>query len=301
MNEKNEVRKIEDSIISINDNCRKIDESFMYFSRTHQAVRECSGFEGDFRNNVTYFYSLFVERGNIFWNYISQKMQLYSLEYDKVKRSYDMICYLRTYYDHSLDDLKEHDKKIKVNVEKWIYMVCGNFQLQNEDDILACSRKLMDMALIILENIQNCLDRILSFESKETVVRDMKECKDNAWPDYQIEEIFEKILQRLGIQLDAHVLTKKHAHKLRLKMQLTSMRDRQERERYLEGQIEILLYSEGLDVCPLSAIQLMEVFNLEPGPAVGKLMGQAMNIFKADRTITKEQILSKLVVSKQGN
>lgn len=59
----------------------------------------------------------------------------------------------------------------------------------------------------------------------------------------------------------AHILTKKYAHSIREKMQIYRTLERDDRECKSKLLIEEKLFSEKLDICPLSAARIMEEFN----------------------------------------
>lgn len=284
--------KIEEIIGQINFSITSLDPDFVYFKDTHQHLR-FDRTEAAFFNNIDYYYGLFEERGDIFKNFVLQKIQLYKLEYELVRINLSVICDLRTFKNHTLDQKKPHDKGIISRVEKWYFSQVGSKKPTAEQK-LKCSLELNEMAYVVLKNILECLDRIKTDSKKEQLIRDMQIIANNYWPDYIIENKFQNTIDKMQIPVDAHILTKKYAADIRKKMQLYASVDLDQSNKNIELCIEELLFSNKLNICPLSGDTIMKEYGIKPGKLLGMLKKEAVEISSKNIFLTESEILLKL-------
>lgn len=295
MKEQINLSVISEKINQINELFYKLDNRLIFFSDTHQEMREDIGNEGAFYNNIDYFYGLFYERCDVYRNIIMQKIQLYHLDYATVKTSMTLLHDLRTYKSHTLDKKKAHDKAIIENVERWYFQIVGKKKISIED-IEVCSKQLNNLVHIIIEAFIKCTNCIAVDPKRNQVIEEMVFAKDGYYPDYYIETQFNQVMSKLQFPADAHVLTKKYANSIREKMKIYQTLEKEERELKIKLRIEEILFSEKLGICPLSAENIMEEFDLKPGRELGDLKRTAIELAHENPYITKEELLKKLIL-----
>lgn len=293
MEEQIELSVISEKIEQINELFCELDDRLVFFSDTHQQIREDINNEGAYYNNIDYFYGLFYERCDMYKNIIMQKIQFYNLDYNTVKKSMNLLHDLRTYKSHTLDKNKNHDKLIIENVEKWYFQILGKKRVSLED-IELCSIELNKIICIIINLFIKCIEHINSDQKRNKIIEEIIQAKNGYYPDYYIETLFKQVTDKLELPMDAYILTKKYAKSIRDKMKIYQPIRKEKAEEEIKLIMEEIIFSDKLGICPLSAEDIMKEFQLEPGKKLGKLKKMAIDLADKNLYITKDEILEEL-------
>ncbi len=293
MEEQIELSVISEKIEQINELFCELDDGLVFFSDTHQQIREDINNEGAYYNNIDYFYGLFYERCDMYKNIIMQKIQFYNLDYNTVKKSMNLLHDLRTYKSHTLDKNKNHDKLIIENVEKWYFQILGKKRVSLED-IELCSIELNKIICIIINSFIKCIEHINSDQKRNKIIEEIIQAKNGYYPDYYIETLFKQVTDKLELPMDAYILTKKYAKSIRDKMKIYQPIRKEKAEEEIKLIMEEIIFSDKLGICPLSAEDIMKEFQLEPGKKLGKLKKMAIDLADKNLYITKDEILEEL-------
>lgn len=293
MEEQIELSVISEKIEQINELFCELDDRLVFFSDTHQQIREDINNEGAYYNNIDYFYGLFYERCDMYKNIIMQKIQFYNLDYNTVKKSMNLLHDLRTYKSHTLDKNKNHDKLIIENVEKWYFQILGKKRVSLED-IELCSIELNKIICIIINSFIKCIEHIKSDQKRNKIIEEIIQAKNGYYPDYYIETLFKQVTDKLELPMDAYILTKKYAKSIRDKMKIYQPIRKEKAEEEIKLIMEEIIFSDKLGICPLSAEDIMKEFQLEPGKKLGKLKKMAIDLADKNLYITKDEILEEL-------
>ena len=293
MEEQIELSVISEKIEQINELFCELDDRLVFFSDTHQQIREDINNEGAYYNNIDYFYGLFYERCDMYKNIIMQKIQFYNLDYNTVKKFMNLLHDLRTYKSHTLDKNKNHDKLIIENVEKWYFQILGKKRVSLED-IELCSIELNKIICIIINSFIKCIEHINSDQKRNKIIEEIIQAKNGYYPDYYIETLFKQVTDKLELPMDAYILTKKYAKSIRDKMKIYQPIRKEKAEEEIKLIMEEIIFSDKLGICPLSAEDIMKEFQLEPGKKLGKLKKMAIDLADKNLYITKDEILEEL-------
>ena len=293
MEEQIELSVISEKIEQINELFCELDDRLVFFSDTHQQIREDINNEGAYYNNIDYFYGLFYERCDMYKNIIMQKIQFYNLDYNTVKKSMNLLHDLMTYKSHTLDKNKNHDKLIIENVEKWYFQILGKKRVSLED-IELCSIELNKIICIIINSFIKCIEHINSDQKRNKIIEEIIQAKNGYYPDYYIETLFKQVTDKLELPMDAYILTKKYAKSIRDKMKIYQPIRKEKAEEEIKLIMEEIIFSDKLGICPLSAEDIMKEFQLEPGKKLGKLKKMAIDLADKNLYITKDEILEEL-------
>lgn len=293
MEEQIELSVISEKIEQINELFCELDDGLVFFSDTHQQIREDINNEGAYYNNIDYFYGLFYERCDMYKNIIMQKIQFYNLDYNTVKKSMNLLHDLRTYKSHTLDKNKNHDKLIIENVEKWYFQILGKKRVSLED-IELCSIELNKIICIIINSFIKCIEHINSDQKRNKIIEEIIQAKNGYYPDYYIEILFKQVTDKLELPMDAYILAKKYAKSIRDKMKIYQPIRKEKAEEEIKLIMEEIIFSDKLGICPLSAEDIMKEFQLEPGKKLGKLKKMAIDLADKNLYITKDEILEEL-------
>ena len=293
MEEQIELSVISEKIEQINELFCELDDGLVFFSDTHQQIREDINNEGAYYNNIDYFYGLFYERCDMYKNIIMQKIQFYNLDYNTVKKSMNLLHDLRTYKSHTLDKNKNHDKLIIENVEKWYFQILGKKRVSLED-IELCSIELNKIICIIINSFIKCIEHINGDQKRNKIIEEIIQAKNGYYPDYYIEILFKQVTDKLELPMDAYILTKKYAKSIRDKMKIYQPIRKEKAEEEIKLIMEEIIFSDKLGICPLSAEDIMKEFQLEPGKKLGKLKKMAIDLADKNLYITKDEILEEL-------
>ena len=290
----NNLEHIQTQILEINCLFKQLDSSLIFFSCTHQSLRFDITEEAAWQNNIDFFYGLLYERCDIYWNYIVQKMQIYNLNYQYIKEGRMVLHDLRTYKNHTLDRSNIQNKRIIDNVEKWYFKIIGDIKYDKKN-IKKCADACNEMVIKILGEIIVCVNYIMNDIHKGQIVIELKRLKDHNYPDWYIEQMFNRCVSVLELQnINTHHLTERYGRDIREKAQIMDIKLLSDRDNYIMLYIEEIIFSERMCWCPLSAEKIMKEYNISPGRELGVLKQKAIELAYKNLYISEKELLDKL-------
>ena len=290
---------IMDSILlmvgQINSAFSELDETLLFFKPSHQRLRFDITKEAAWLNNVDFYYGLFFERCDVWWDFVLQKDMTYGGNYECMQEGKEILHDLRTYKSHSLDANKQQNREIMDNAERWYYGVVGS-KCYNETNVYLCSVECNKIVYDILTEIEKCVDSFLSDARRDRIVNELLRIRECYYPDYQIVKMLGYCIEKYELKyLNVQELAQKYGRKIREKAKLYCSADIETLDRQISLFIEEILFSEKIGICPLSGERIMEIYKIGPGELLGEIKRKAIDIAHEYLYISEQELLKKLM------
>lgn len=242
---------------------------------------------------VSWLFRLLFEAGRLNVQFLMGRRIAYHLdESGALKEILELIQKLRTYTQHNLNPLEPHDGEIIKAAEKWISAQSGTAVPYTEDQWEKCLIALLDQARILVEGLMAILRRIESDNDRLTICADWRFRLDRHHEPHEFDVLIPEVATDMGHEfLDPVPLRKRYYDKWVSKLRTLS----DSYDFKIEGRrlIEAAILAERREVLPITALDLINVLNIPPGPEVGRLLQRAKDICSLE-TCTRDVLLDRL-------
>lgn len=245
-----------------------------------------------FIRSVSWLYVLYFEAGRG-----SIKHLLRSNSHMRGHR--DLVQALRTWSQHNLDPTSTRAADIESSCTKWFLDECGTRIPREDAHWAVLCESLVGDAKAFLEDIVDVIAAIEESPGCSELVKDWQRSLSRDWPAHAYHEVIASAASDAGFDsVDAARFYGRYGDTLRQHLQLLD--DDCDHEFEIRKVVEMRLVSETEATLPVTGQQIMEHFDLGPGPAVGELLGKARQIFSnLDRCDAQE--LLRLLERSEGS
>ncbi|WP_322074146.1 HD domain-containing protein [Burkholderia cepacia] len=248
-----------------------------------------------FVRSVSWLYGLYYEAGKIGVSFLLKNLNIFGIDNDGRGRGhYEIVRNLRTFNFHNLNRFVAHDKRVVSECQKWFREGCGTFVPTKEEDWAPLIIVLLSDSVLFLERLRDCLRHIeLEEEVRKVLIYEQWQHRVKRYhPPHKFDEIIPEILEDMGrSRLDPIRFREKYYSDWVRVMEayIDGYNFNDEARRLIENSV----LAEGVDVLPISGRDLIDYFELEPGPEIGDLLQAAKVIFGIEKC-DKDTLLTKL-------
>lgn len=203
----------------------------------------------------------------------------------------EIIHHLRTWAFHSLGLDDSRDRELSRKVHVWFYDTCGKYPPNSEDEWRKCFRRLCEILLALSRHSMHVATPLCTEgdPDREAILDAFRRQISRDWAPKDFDDLLTAACLRLGISgLDK---TKFRNQRLKEWQQLvreypdeTTMRDAVVRR------IEKDLLDHARQMLPISSIEIMEAFELGPGPQLLRAIRIAHASFEAG-VVSRRELL----------
>jgi len=248
--------------------------------------------ECNFIRGVSFLYVMYVESGNNNIRYLLNKYEIYKLDAEKARKHLDIIQKMRTYLQHNLDMTCQRDSITKDDAYKWFSVTCGYVLPFRDDHWNKCLKTILEEANAFMENILYCIEQIRRDESCESICKEWIFRIDRYHHPSEFDDLVAKVAADMGREkLDVLKFRKKHYESWVKK--LSELQPDYDFEYEGRKVIEYTLLTENIITLPITGRDIMDEYQLQPGPKIGELLEEASRIYK-DNRCNKQELLDKL-------
>lgn len=246
-----------------------------------------------FMRAVGWLYALYYETGKPSVIYLLEMMEnLKCGNYEEAKYHFKIIPILRTLLQHNLDPRSETDMQTAREGGQWLRIKCGTCMPEKDTHWETALKALLKNALEYLNSCFDLLRIIENDENRENMLMDWKIRVDRFHPAHLFDEIISRTAQDMGLaNIEIIELRKRNYQKWQNRLNMLEIPyDFITESRKL---IEQTLMSDDLYVLPITGKDVMEHFQIEPGPKVGEILRIAQNLHKS-KIMGKKELLREL-------
>lgn len=246
-----------------------------------------------FLRTVSWLYVLYNEAGRVNVDYLSERLPAYGLDPDgKLSTHRSIVLQLRTFLQHNLNPAKPQNRRIQEACEEWFREQCGTLVPGADEQWKGCLTGLLSEALNFFKALQECIRCIEQDESREQILQDWDFRRKRYHPSHKFDELISIVSADMGREaLDVVRLRKRFYDKWIQELQL--LQGNYDFEFEARKLIEDVLLHETTAVLPITGRDIMEAFNIAPGPQVGQLLKRARVLYDAD-PCSRDDLLEKL-------
>lgn len=252
---------------------------------------------------VSWLYVLYYDVGKVNVKFLVNRFSVYNLDIDdKLNNHLLNIKQLRTYLQHNLDPNVQHNLIIKDACEKWFRDQCGTPIPVEDQHWNICLIALLNENLKFLSALRNSIRSIEKDESKEQILTDWNFLRKRNHLPHEFDTLISKVAGDMGREkLDPIRLRKRYYEKWIKELQLLQGNYNFEDE--ARKLIENVLLFEMTSILPITGKDIMDEFNILPGPKVGHLLKVAYDIYSSE-PCSHDKLLNELkqdIATKNNN
>lgn len=204
----------------------------------------------------------------------------------------DLVHALRTWSQHSIDPTSKHDAAIAEVCESWFERMCGTRLPRTNEHWMTLVHALLDDAYVFLTLLLDLLAAIEGDDDRDVICRQWEDRLKRDWPAHRHHELIAIAATDLGRgALDPVAFYDRHGHVIREGLRLLSEDCNFEEE--ARKLIERAMLTETAAVLPITGRDVMDVFDISPGPQVGHLLERARRMYE-EQPCSREALLLRL-------
>lgn len=204
----------------------------------------------------------------------------------------DAVHALRTHLEHSLDPTSKSDVAIANACSSWFEANCGTRLPRTENHWRELCAALINEARAFLLRLRELLGQIEHDTDRAIILRQWEDRLERDWPAHRFHELIATVAADIGRDaLEPVVFFSRHASTLSEGMRLL----REDCDFQIEARklVERAMLSETSSVLPVTGQDLMDAFQIPPGPEVGRLLGVVRSLYEAS-PCGREELLQRV-------
>ena len=242
---------------------------------------------------VSWLFVQHFEAGRIGVRFLEGKLVAYDQDPDgTVKTHRQNVQRLRTFFQHNLDSRKPHDQGIHEFCRAWFKEKCGTAVPATDEHWAACLSEMIKESAQTLEILVGTLRMIESDEFCEQICQEWWRRVSRTVAPYQFDELIAVAAADMGRpELDPPSFRKGKFDAWTKHLALLS----EDADVHLEARklVESAMLTLIPEVLPITGKDIIRELQIEPGPLVGRLLGEAKNLHGIER-LSREQLLDRL-------
>jgi hypothetical protein len=244
-----------------------------------------------FIRTASWLYVHYLEVGRISVNFLSQRS---SSQFSK--SHINVVRCLRTWSQHNLDVQSKSDALTTDTCSDWFQRNCGTRHPRLEEHWSTLCECLLLEAQSLFDQIEAEIERIEGEDCREQVLRQWEDRLNRTWPAFRYHELIQIVAADLGrTGVDPVAFFQRYGATFTSGM--TLLVDDCDFEVEARKLIEKAMLSEVSSVLPLTGSDVMQEFEMPPGPEVGQMMSLARSIYEQS-PCDKQALLARLKVTR---
>lgn len=244
-----------------------------------------------FLRTVSYLFVLYSEVGKVGVKFLTEKFETYGIDASLAQHA-RLVRELRTYLQHNLNPLHDHDRSIQESCENWMRDKCGTVIPARDEHWNVCLIALLSRSLDLLDGMRRTIRAIELDESRDEICREWQfRIERNHFPA-EFDSLINEVAADMGRgEIDSVKFRQRFYDQWATELSLLNPGY----EFRVEGRklIERTLLNALTPVLPITGKDIMTSFGLSPGPQIGELLETARRIYEK-KPCTRETLLEQL-------
>jgi len=251
-----------------------------FFEAISQRMPRFVPAELGFLRLVSWLYLMFWEAGKVNVPFVIKRFDAYSLDADgAVRRHLSVVRELRTYTQHNLSGEEAHDKTTMGNCYAWFSSQCGTAVPDSDDEWSRCVLALLHESLAFLDVLLSVLRLIEKDESRDVISKEWRFRRSRYHPPHQFEALVSSIASDMGHEyIDPERLVRRNYDKWTQNLKAFSSGYIFEVE--ARKLIENAILTDLTNLMPITGVDVIREFSLQPGKLVGQLLETAQELYQ---------------------
>lgn len=273
--------------------CSKLNNINGFFGSVSLRIPKFDPSELGFLRTVSWLYVLYYEVGKVNVNFLTDRFSAYNLDSDeKLSKHLLNVQRLRTFLQHNLNPKQQQNLVIQEACEKWMNDKCETPIPGDDQQWNICLISLLNEAIDFFSALRTCIRKIEQDESREEILIEWDFLRKRFHPPHEFDTLISKIASDMGRDnLDAIRLRKRFYQDWMKELELLKADYNFEIE--ARKLIEHVLLNKITSVLPITGYDIIDEFNVVPGPKVGLLLEKARNLYNV-KPCSREELLEEL-------
>lgn len=230
----------------------------------------------------SWLYSHYFEVGRVGVRFLIRRNATSASSRDQGHEHLDLVHALRTWSQHSIEPLSgHHDARIAEICETWFERNSSTRLPRSEAHWHMLLEALLTEAQDFFALLLELLTKIEGDSDRDVVCQQWEDRLNRDWPAHRYHNLIAVAASDLGrTSLDPVVFYQRYGQHIRDAISLLS--DESNLETEARKQIELLLIRETLATLPITGTDVIETFQISPGPLVGQVLRCALRFYEAE-------------------
>lgn len=192
----------------------------------------------------------------------------------------NLVRALRTQQEHSLDPRSKSDRATAEACSAWFETTCGTRLPREESHWRDLCIALIEQARGFVVQLRDILGDIEKDPDRDLILRQWEDRLERDWPAHRYHDLIATVASDIGREaVDPVAFYNRHGSTFSAGMRLI----REDCDLQVEARklVERALLSETVSVLPLTGQDIMDAFEIPPGPEIGRLLGIARSVYEA--------------------
>lgn len=277
----------------INDISSRLENIGAVFGAVSLALPRLEPAELGFIRVVSWLYVHYFESGKLGTEFLTEILREYAVEKAETSKEHRaLVQRLRTYCQHNLDPSQDHSKDINRVCEAWFNSHCGTPVPRADEHWEKILRVISSDASTYLGCLRDTLRQIEASSEASQIMSQWQLRISRFHAPHEFDALIVEVAADLGKNsLDPVRLRKRYYDRWRKEFEVKT----DDYDFHVEARklIEHVLLSEQQDVLPITGLDIMETFNIPPGPRVKEVLLEAKQLYDVS-PCAKEELLSKI-------
>jgi len=277
----------------IDDVASKLNEINGVFGATTLRITNFVPSELGFLRTVSWLYAMYYEVGKVNVNFLTERFSAYNLDSDeKLAKHLRIVQQLRTLLQHDLNPQESRNLVIQEACEQWLKDRCGTPIPGDDQQWKICLTSLLNEAIDFFSGLRTCIRSIEQDESRNQILNEWDFIRKRYHPPHEFDNLISKVAADMGRgNLDAVRLRKRFYTEWVKELDL--LRGNYDFEVEARKLIEHALLQKMIPALPITGHDILNEFNVVPGPIVGQLLEKARNLYNIE-PCSRDELLEKL-------
>ncbi len=272
---------------------RLIESNYQAFEPASLEMPRLEPAELGFLRSVSWLFVMYYEVGKVGVGFLASRLSAYGLDPNgKLEGHRRLVQQLRTFLQHNLNPRKRHDRTIQEACELWLREQCGTAVPGTNGHWEKCLQGLLKEAHEFLGGLLEALRGIEGDESRDEICRDWQFRIQRYHPPEAFDGLILKVANDMGREnIDPARL--RVAFYEKWNQELALLAAGYEFEIEARKLVEHALLTATTPALPITGRDIMDTFNISPGPQVGELLARARQIYDSE-PCSRETLLIRL-------
>jgi hypothetical protein len=269
---------------------------FEVLGKVTLSVRHLTPYEFGFHRAVSWFYVLYFETDRVNVEFLREQLVAYGI--DQNESHIRVVHQMRMYLQHNLDPTKEQNRAIQYACERWFQEQCQVPVPSTQKQWRLCLQPLLQDAYQFLTALRDCIRCIEQDECREDILQQWDFRRQRYHPPHEFDRLISIVAADMGRE-NIDVPRFRNRYYDRWTRELDVQQGSYDFE--VEGRklIEHALLTEMISVLPITGKDIIDEFNLSPGPQVGDLLRIARKLYM-EEPCSRDILITKLRLEQTG-
>jgi hypothetical protein len=246
-----------------------------------------------FWQSVAWLYALYYEVVKVDSVFLCAKLEAYELDADHAAREHRArVGRLRTYLQHNLDYTREHDRETRRACESWFHTACGTRVPNSDEAWRGCLARLLEDAVAFLALLTEAVRRIEQDDAHEQIRDEWVRRVDRHHEPQEFDALISITARDMGRD-GINVIELRRRFYDKWITTLRFLADDYVFEKEARRLIEHAILNEAAPGLPITGEDMLQAFDIEPGPEVGRLLQRAKQLYEVS-PMSGEDLLERL-------